>query len=217
MSVIAAARKVRPQDESGMTVVELTVAMTITAIIVTAFLGVLASVQTSLARENVRSQTMDQGRLAMQALDREIRSGSVLYDPAAASTPYYRLRVYTQSNATPRCVEWRVATYAPDPACASSKCLLRREWTSGSNTATSWRVVATNIVNSGSAAGQRPFQLDTSAAAGYGSSLGSRVVDVTLLVNAKPGDPASTDVRVESSLSIRNQSTGDPCSPVPTG
>lgn len=194
--------------ESGQTIVELAVAMAILGVVVTAFVGVLSSVQTALVREETRSATVDQARLAIEAIDREVRSGNVLYDPANATpTAYYGMRVYTQSNGTARCVQYQV----------QSQSLLRRSWLSGSGTATAWRTVATGIVNSGSGATVRPFQLDTSTAAGYGSTLGSRVVNVTFIVNAKPGDVASRDVRLVSSIAIRNQTSGDPCTPVPAG
>jgi hypothetical protein len=198
-------------DETGQTLVELSISTVILAIVLSVFLAILVWVQTALVRENTRSSTVDQTRLAMEAIDREVRSGTVLYDPAVEEpAAYYGLRFATQAlpghMGETYCVQYRV----------SGGSLLRKAWASGAATA-SERTVATNIVNQGSAATSRPFQLDTSTAAGYGSSLGSRVVNLTFLVNAKQGDVASNTVRLQSSIAIRNQTSGDPCTPVPSG
>lgn len=187
-------------------------------IVATIFLSVLSSVQTSLGREQTRSIDNDQARLAVEAIDREVRSGNVLYDPgaetcAAGVTPCvtgthdgYQLRVYTQANAptrnsgNPMCVQWRLTNGR----------LLSRSWPSGNTAgATGWRAVAENLVNASQAVA--PFQLDSSTATG------GRLVNITLLVNAKTTDTSTRTMRVETSVAIRNQTTGDPCTPVPSG
>jgi len=97
-----------------MTLVEVTVAMSIMSIVLLVFTSVLASVQRGVVAQDTLSQTLDQTRLALQQLDREMRSGNVLYDPALENAPAasggipscsgclpgYTLRVYTQTNAT---------------------------------------------------------------------------------------------------------------------
>ena len=70
---------------------ELLVSMAVTAIALLAITSVLASAQKSVARQDSMTQTLDGARLAIQQLDRELRSGNVLYDPAlenaAVGTP----------------------------------------------------------------------------------------------------------------------------------
>ena len=100
-----------------MTLVELLVAMSILGIVLLVFTSVLASVQRGVVRQDSLSQTLDSARLAIQQLDRELRSGNVLYDPALENAPVgtpgriasctgclpgYTLRVYTQTNADTR-------------------------------------------------------------------------------------------------------------------
>ncbi len=182
-------------DQSGVTLVELVITMSVMGLILGVFLTVLASVQMSLSREQGRSQTMDQGRLALETIDRDIRSGNILCS-APASPTNFGLSVYTQSNGTTRWLQYRV----------SSQTLQRREYLSGAWT--SWRTVATGIVNPSTTA---PFVIDTSAL------VNSRIVNVTMLVNTAPQDTTSSSVRLESSVAIRNQSSSVPCSAIPAG
>ena len=48
-------------------------------------------------------------------IDRQVRSGNVIADPANEGTalsgvePYYALRVYTQTDGVFQCVQWRGA------------------------------------------------------------------------------------------------------------
>lgn len=182
-------------DQSGVTLVELVITMSVMGIILGVFLTVLASVQMSLSREQGRSQTMDQGRLALETIDRDIRSGNILCS-APASPTNFGLSVYTQSNGTTRWLQYRV----------SSQTLQRREYFSPAWT--SWRTVATGIVNPSTTA---PFVIDTSAL------VNSRIVNVTMLVNTAPQDTTSSSVRLESSVAIRNQSSSVPCSAIPAG
>jgi prepilin-type N-terminal cleavage/methylation domain-containing protein len=220
MSLRSRLRLTRLDDESGMTLVEMMVTLSLLGVVIGAFLGIFDSVQKALVREGTRTTTVDQTRLAIEELDREIRSGNVIYDPANEPSPsigYYGLRVYTQANAPtrnggqPMCVQYRI----------QNKSLLRRWWPSGNTAAsTGWRDVADGIQNyvaAGSPNNVPAFQLDTSPSEGGGTILGSRIVDITLLVNSKTSDVTSGTVRLISSVAIRNQTSGDPCTPVPSG
>jgi prepilin-type N-terminal cleavage/methylation domain-containing protein len=205
-------RRLRPTRESGFTLVELAVAMAVMGIVTSIFLGALASVQRSMVRESGRSATMDQARLAVEALDREIRSGRVLCESATGSNPYYLLSVYTRNAfsstvTTSKWIQYKVANQE----------LQRREY--GSTGWQPWRVVAEGIVNTTptSTTTDVPFKLSTSSSFGAGSTLGSRVVDVTLIVNAAPADTTASNVRLVSSMAIRNQSSVTSCSAIPAG
>jgi len=71
-------------DERGMTLVELIVAMSILAIAMVILLSALTTIQGATVREDVRSRTVDQSRLAMQTVDRQVRSGNPLYPPSGS-------------------------------------------------------------------------------------------------------------------------------------
>lgn len=182
-------------DQSGVTLVELAITMVVMGLICSVFLSVLASVQKSMGREAGRSQTMDQGRLAIEALDRDIRSGSKLCPSTVPSSPAnFGLSVFIPYPSPGQWIQYRV----------SSQTLQRQEsltiapitWP------TTWRTVATGIVNSSTTA---PFVIDSSAL------VGSRIVNVTLLVNTATSDTSSSNVRLASSMAIRNQSSSVVC------
>ena len=199
--------------EDGFTLVEMMMSFALMAMIATAFLSVLVSTQGAVAREDMRSQTLNQARQAFDQLDREIRSGNLIYDPSLENStncggytcaPYFALRIYTQVNGNTRtpsnqCVQYIITT---------NNQLLRRAWAAGAATSLSdWRVVADGIVNRTSSPSYSAF---------WGATTGSRTVNVQLQVNATPSDPRSKRVDLlYQSFSIRNYATGDPCSPIP--
>jgi type II secretory pathway component PulJ len=185
-----------------MTLVEVTIATAIMGLAAAAFVSVLISVQTGLGAETGRSVNNDQAKLAVEQLDREIRSGNILYDPLADDPDGHRLRVYTQSNGVPfRCVEWRVADGR----------LLRRERAPGNGLPwpSAWRTVADDVVNV--ERDVTAFRLDPDP------TKGSRTLDVTIVVNSDPAQ-ASADVTVTQAITGRNTSYGYPlavCDPRP--
>ena len=199
------------KGEAGMTLTEVLVAGATLAIVTGLFLTTVVTVQNQLGRQEERTRMNDQARLAVEQLDREIRSGNVLYDPqleVPATDAGYALRIYTQSNATTRtppfqCVQWRI----------ESQQLRRRSWPPGRPEDTSsWRTVADDVVNRELDPAVPAFGLDPAAA------LGGRTIDVTLLLDNDIADTTTSTIRIETSLTGRN--TGYPpdvCNPVPAG
>lgn len=197
-------------DERGMTLAELMVATFIFGIVMLVFTTTLASVQRAAVRQDNLSRTNDQARLAMEQLDREIRSGNVLYDPAqplAGYDPDFNVRVYTQSNAPSRaletagsngfaCVLWTLDDQGQ---------LLTRRWPPNDPaSATQWRVVATGIVNK---------ELDPQVPAfALVDPLTSRTLRVTLRVNDALERFPSQTIEIEEALTGRNTSHGYPAS-----
>lgn len=206
------------RDEAGMTLVELMVATMILGIVMLVFTSVFASVQQGVVRQNNLSLTLDQGRLAVQQLDRELRSGNVLYDPALENNgqtscsgcqPSYTLRVYTQSNADTRgtfmCTLWQID---------SNQQLLTRQWPPNDPTnAGAWRVVATGVVNR--TVGSTPaFALDSDPLKG------SRTLNVTLALNNDYTNFPTQTEYLQEALTGRNTSYGYPtnvCAATPSG
>src|SRR5438067_7681677 len=192
-----------------MTLVELIVTISLLMVVLAIFLNILAAVQNGLVAQTDRSTSNDNARLAVEELDREIRSGNVLYDPATESDAghdIYRgmsLRIYTQSNANSRpgfrCVQWRITS--------GGELQTRNWWTdwrsSPSTLVAGWRVVADHVVNRTDSPPVTAFSLDTSDA-----SYGSRLVKIVIVVNENPAH--EQDVRVESSVEGRNTTFGYP-------
>lgn len=187
--------------DEGMTLAELLVAMMILSTTLAVFLSVLNSVQRGVAQQDYQGRNTDQARLAIEQLDREIRSGNVLYDPSVEANPGFVLRVYTQSNADTR-------TPAPGYVCAlweitPDNVLRTRRWPPlQPELATNWRVVAEGIVNEDE--GAPAFALDPD------SDKGGRVIDLTLLINNDPEHRPEQTIRVQSSVTGRNTSYGFP-------
>jgi hypothetical protein len=114
----------------------------------------------------------------------------------------------TQANGNTRggltCVQYRI----------SSDQLLRRSWPSGNPGAVSgWWTVTDAVVNADLTPAVPAFQLDSSSAQGGGTALGSRLVNIVLVMNAKTSD--GPNVQIQDSIEIRNQTSvsGDPCTP----
>ena len=200
-----------------MTLVEMMVTTSLIGIVSLMFLTVLASVQSGIEKQTDRSNDNDQARLAVQQLDKEIRSGNVLYNPAntaylpAGTSPGMGLTIYTQTyanirNPGNRCVQWRILDEE----------LQRRDWSTGdpNGSATSWRIIAENVVNVTLPAAEggpvAAFVLDSDP------SKGSRIVNVEIVTrtDSDSGNP----IRLEASISGRNTSYGYPlsvCSTIP--
>jgi prepilin-type N-terminal cleavage/methylation domain-containing protein len=190
------------RGERGLTLVELLVAMSIMSIVMLVFTTTLSSVQRTVVEEDVRSRLNDQARLALQSIDRLVRSGNILYDPVdeSGNDPYdvaatgYMFRIYTQaeqSDAQPaRCALWLVN---------DDRELLYRTWPiQEPENATDWQVVADSVVNRD--VGEPAFELD---AAG-------RTIAVRFFVNPDLDHrPQATQV-FEASLTGRNTSFGYP-------
>jgi prepilin-type N-terminal cleavage/methylation domain-containing protein len=192
----------RLRGERGMTLVELVVAMAILSIVMLVMTSTLTSIQRAVVEEDVRGRLNDQARLALQSLDRLVRSGNILYDPVdeAGNDPYdatatgYLFRVYTQAEQTededPRCALWLVD---------EEQHLLYRTWpVLDPDAASDWAVVADGIVNRD--LDQPAFTLDPAG----------RTIAVAFHVNPDLARrPQATQV-VQASLTGRNTSFGYP-------
>lgn len=185
------------RSEAGFSVFELLVALAIFVVAIAVCLSALSSVQSTVKTTDSRSETNDQARLAVEQLDRQIRSGNLLHDPLAETPPGHGLRIYTQANGMQRCVQWRLI----------GGDLQTRSWPEtwpASGTVSSWRTVAQHIVNSPS---QPAFKLATDF---------EGLVEIELWVNrdGRSGGPA----QVTSSVAGRNtqyQYASSVCSTVP--
>jgi prepilin-type N-terminal cleavage/methylation domain-containing protein len=192
----------RLRGERGMTLVELVVAMAILSIVLLVMTTTLTSIQRAVVEEDVRGRLNDQARLALQSLDRLVRSGNILYDPVdeSGNDPYdatatgYLFRVYTQAEQTededPRCALWLVD---------EEQQLLYRTWpVLDPDAASNWTVVAEGIVNRD--LNQPAFTLDPAG----------RTIAVAFHVNPDlQNRPQATQV-VQASLTGRNTSFGYP-------
>ena len=142
--------RVRLSDESGLSLLELVVTVAILGVVLLAVTTVLTTVNNAFARQSDRSLSNDNARLAAEELDKEIRSGNLLYDPRSSDITKnptgdasgMQLVIYTQTNANRRdpgnrCVQWKIV----------NEQLQRRDWTPDQQVVDPWRIVAEHIVN----------------------------------------------------------------------
>jgi type II secretory pathway pseudopilin PulG len=211
-----------------MTLAELAVTMMLLGIILAVIFSLLFTVQKSFGRQQDRTINNDQARLAVEELDREIRSGNLLYDPNGASAyppggNGMQLVIYTQTNATTRnpgnrCVQWKI-TGPPGPGVDNPRALLRRDWSSVDplNSVSEWRIIAEDVVNNDPAfnpgLATKAFSLDHSQ-----TSFGDRIIKVDILVNHNVN--SSRTVEIQDSVTGRNTQFGYPstvCNTLPPG
>jgi hypothetical protein len=181
------------------------VTMTIFGVVIAMVFSTYTIIANVTQRSVASADAVTQARLGLAQIDRQVRSGNVLFDPALETLPM-SMRIYTQSNGADKCVQWQVV----------NRQLRYRSWTPDWQTTgnvTAWRTVANQIDNDTSVATtERPFKLEGST-----TQYGSRLVDVTLYTKASTA-PVSQRVMVSSSLSGRNTIYGydaGVCSPVP--
>lgn len=202
----------RARDQAGMGLGEVMISMTVMVIVMVILFSTLSSVQKLASRTDSKGVNNDQARLAMIQLDREIRSGNVLYDPAAESPSGFVLRIYTQSNANIRtpspgyvCRLWRIN---------DDEELQSRYWPPNQpEDASPWITVATGIVNRITSPAVTAF-----ARSDVNSATGGRVVNIVLMVNGAYDKRPEETVRIETSITGRNTSYGFPvnvCSSTP--
>ncbi|HEV3475131.1 MAG TPA: hypothetical protein VG602_07180 [Actinomycetota bacterium] len=195
-----------------MTLTELMVTVSLLVLVLAALLSFLDNMNRAVLTETERSRANDEARLAIERLDREVRSSNYVYDPANEVTPYRHLslRIYTQANAPTRtpgfqCVQYRIQNGS----------LLRRSWpTAQPGSASSWQTVAENIVNAHPTVNQAAFKMDNNAETAF------RSVDVIFYVDINPTDADSEPVRLETTLTGRNVPSGytsGVCEPAPAG
>ena len=187
------------RHEDGVTLIELSITTMLLGIVLAMVVQVMLSVQTSVELESGRSTRNDRLRLAVHALEREIRSGEVVEDPANESdsthgiVPGMSLRIRTvvnaSSSAVDRCAQWRIFGGR----------LESREWSPRWRTdadVSGWRVVAEGIVNRDLSPAVTAFTRAANAA------YGGRVVEIRLL--ARGDSSETTTQRIETSVTGRN-------------
>lgn len=182
-----------------MTLVEIMVAGFVSAILLAAVAAILVTVQNVVNDEQTRSTGNDQVRLAVEQLDRELRSATLIY-PIDAHT----LIAATRSNeptAGRRCIQWRVLDQK----------LERRAWPIGNPSAASpWRVVAEHVVNREPSIAEPTFELS-----GPTTDQGGATVEVAILANQHLANDPGATVGVETTIHGRNVDTGPAATPAP--
>ena len=207
----------RRDDDVGMTLAEVLVSMMVFSIAMAMIMTAVIAVMGISKEAQGASDAVFATRQALATIDRQVRSGNVLFSPAdevafvstckdLGTNKGSCMRIFTQSNGSEKCVQWQMAEAGAGTGLYQ---LQMRSWettwqTGGS--VTDWGVVASGLLMT-----EAPFELDV----GAGNIYGERLLKVHLVAkNADTGRP----VAVDASISGRNTSygyTGSQCVPVP--
>lgn len=184
----------RLRGDDGVTLVETLIAMFVFTILLAMVGTATVAVLRGQSVTEGRSDRLAQARLALADIDRQVRSGNVLYPPVS---PYRSVLVYTQANGQQKCVHWQLVN---DSAIAGESLLQTRSWDpewSVTGNYTTWRTVAIHLkVNSS----DTPFVVPT------GNPYNSRMLNVMLTVaNA---DQTGQPVSAVTSVTGRNTEYG---------
>lgn len=212
-------RRVRDlgRNDQGMTLTEMLVSMIVFAIAMAMITSATILVMRTTDDAQQSAQTVTELRQAVAVIDRQVRSGNVLFSPA--NEPGYVascqavgtnagtcMRIFTQANGTEKCVQWQVL----DDGSGRSRALLRMrswalDWQTGGQVS-DWKTVARDL-RLGTTA---PFTLLGASTPYKERALQLHVVGVD--------ERSGREQAVDSTLTGRNTSYGydsGQCTPVP--
>jgi type II secretory pathway pseudopilin PulG len=218
--------RARRDGERGTTLTELLVSMGIFSLCMTVVFGAVILVMRKSLDVQKSADAASELRLALAQIDRQVRSGNVLFSPADEATYVSTcvgdattksgtcMRIFTQSNGSEKCVQWQLIN---DPAHPGTKLLRSRSWATTWVTTgdlTGWGTVARGLTLTPGAA--NPFTLQAPETLDGGPTLyAGRLLGVRLeSIDKRRG----TSIVITSSLSGRNTSYGyssAQCTPVP--
>lgn len=99
------------RDEGGFTVVELAIVMAIAMVVMASLLGMLASQSNATTRLDRFANNQEQVRLAMVAMQKDLRSSERLLELPAGADVRYRVdleRYVDAAAAEPETISWRI-------------------------------------------------------------------------------------------------------------
>lgn len=210
-------RPARKPDDRGLTLIEMLITMAIFSIAMVMVTTAVIKVQRYASDAQGSASANGELSAALADIDKQVRSGNVLYSPANEVIPSSCtasgtdagscMRVFTQANGVERCVQWQLIV---DPVNTTRSIVRSRSWsptwqTDGAYTA--WVTKARNLLLTPSLP---PFSL-----AGAVTSSSSRYLQVRF----EAVDPRRKGaVVLTSALAGRNTNYGYDaglCSPVP--
>lgn len=140
--------------DSGVTLIEVLVSMTVMSIAMGIFTGGMLQTYTALQRTEAMSTAQASATTAFQRLDRELRYASQVNEAWSSGRDYYVEYLMTNRD-NPTCVQLRSQ--------ASSSTLQRREWSQGTTPPVTWLPLVSDVVPA------YPLSADTAAAPAVGS------------------------------------------------
>ena len=153
--MIAAIRKrlAAHRGDAGFTLPEMLVVMGVFGLLMAITVGILVQFLTLTRDSLARSQSLQEMRLGISQIDRQVRSGNLILDPQfedpdnSGVPAFYSMRILTQEDGVDKCVQWRVIDADGD----GFGNLEFRRWDTGytAGLVEPWSVVAHNVVDVG--------------------------------------------------------------------
>jgi prepilin-type N-terminal cleavage/methylation domain-containing protein len=211
-------RRHEQRHEGGFTLIETLIAMIVFSVAIGMVYTAIIKVQHYTTDVQGSADASAELRQAIAIIDKQVRSGNVLYSPANETSPATCtasgtdagtcMRVYTQANGNQRCVQWQTIA---DPAHPGTNLLRSRSWSPDWQTNNNYSAWATDARGLLTTPSQAPFTL-----AGAVNAYSSRF----LVVRFEAKDPrrGSSPAVITTSLAGRNTNygyDGGLCSPAP--
>lgn len=215
----------RDRTDRGFSLTELLISMGIFGVLMAIVFSIMITLTYQAKDSLARAESVEQARLGVSQIDRQVRSGNLIANPAledpddSGVPPYFSLRIYTQEDGDPRCVQWRVIDRDGDKYYD----LEFRSWDPlwpVIDDVDEWGVVAHNVVppttvNTATPGGWPPFFVDNTAL----GSTDAHFVRITLRLLEPDADPNARPSTVTTVVTGRNTVFGYPttsCAAVPS-
>lgn len=183
--------RARRGDDRGVTLLELTIAITVTTVVLVAVASGLSLMIKAYTRVQDRSLAQDRGRVILDGLDRDLRWASTVNLPVRiGNTWYLEFQANARTGTAQECSQWRLD--------AATDTLQVRRWTVGATTAPAWGTAATGVSNDPDR--RRPFAVTLA-----GDTLTHQQVDLEFELTLPRGSGVSA-----ARLTARNSSTASP-------
>ena len=213
--------KQRRRNDAGMTLIEVLVSMGIFAMVMAVVTASVITLVRTMNEVQVTADAQSEIRLGLAEMNKQMRSGNVLFSPADepgwvasceaddVADQGSCMRIFTQTNRVPRCVQWQVLEETEEPGGAI---LRTRDWSPDWKTTgdvSSWHTTARGLSLDSA---ELPFTLVQDET---NEAYGRRLLNVDLLAWDAQRNKNTT---IESSISGRNTSYGydsGQCLPVP--
>ncbi len=143
-------QRLRRGNDGGYSLTELLISMGIFTILIAVTSTIFIEMTNQSKYTLARTRTIEEAKLGVAQIDRQVRSGNVILDPASESVatsgvgPYFSMRIYTQADGVAKCAQWRVRDADGD----GYGNLEFRTWNPGypPTDVTDWSIVALNLV-----------------------------------------------------------------------